>query len=160
MSLESVIVHACEDVNDFFEKLSWRGSLLKGTPPEQWLFRGHAKDDYRLEPTALRQGSALLLEYVPRMGEPATNFEQVLGEASALDIFVHRADEAGLSLPEDSQQMRAELAVFNGIKGLNQVWPKMAAKFDQWIGGTNTARNWKTVLKLAELGRAAEVLAS
>jgi len=33
---------------------------------------------------------------------------------------------------------------------------KMAAKFDQWIGVTNTARNWNTVLKLAELGRSAE----
>lgn len=33
---------------------------------------------------------------------------------------------------------------------------KMAAKFDAWIGVTNTARNWNTVLKLAELGRAAE----
>jgi uncharacterized protein (DUF1697 family) len=33
---------------------------------------------------------------------------------------------------------------------------KMAAKFDQWIGVTNTARNWNTVCKLAELGRAAE----
>jgi uncharacterized protein (DUF1697 family) len=33
---------------------------------------------------------------------------------------------------------------------------KMAGKFDQWIGVTNTARNWNTVLKLAELGHAAE----
>jgi uncharacterized protein (DUF1697 family) len=33
---------------------------------------------------------------------------------------------------------------------------KMAAKFDAWIGVTNTARNWNTVLKLAELGHAAE----
>ncbi|MEO8352307.1 MAG: DUF1697 domain-containing protein [Chthoniobacteraceae bacterium] len=33
---------------------------------------------------------------------------------------------------------------------------KLAAKFDQWIGVTNTARNWNTVLKLADLGRAAE----
>jgi len=33
---------------------------------------------------------------------------------------------------------------------------KMAEKFDQWIGVTNTARNWNTVLKLAELGRVAE----
>ena len=33
---------------------------------------------------------------------------------------------------------------------------KMAAKFDAWIGVTNTARNWNTVLKLAELGRATE----
>ncbi|MGV3755527.1 MAG: DUF1697 domain-containing protein [Verrucomicrobiota bacterium] len=33
---------------------------------------------------------------------------------------------------------------------------KMAEKFDKWIGVTNTARNWNTVLKLAELGRMAE----
>ena len=33
---------------------------------------------------------------------------------------------------------------------------KMAVKFDQWIGVTNTARNWNTVLKLAELGRVAQ----
>ena len=31
---------------------------------------------------------------------------------------------------------------------------KMAEKFDKWIGVPNTARNWNTVLKLAELGRA------
>jgi uncharacterized protein (DUF1697 family) len=33
---------------------------------------------------------------------------------------------------------------------------KMRERFDQWIGVTYTARNWNTVLKLAELGRAAE----
>ena len=33
---------------------------------------------------------------------------------------------------------------------------RMREKFDQWIGVTYTARNWNTVLKLAELGRAAE----
>ncbi len=33
---------------------------------------------------------------------------------------------------------------------------KMGEKFDKWIGVTNTLRNWNTVLKLAELGRAAE----
>ena len=32
---------------------------------------------------------------------------------------------------------------------------KMAEKFDAWIGVTNTARNWNTVIKLAELGQAA-----
>lgn len=34
---------------------------------------------------------------------------------------------------------------------------KLADKFDKWIGVTNTARNWNTVLKLAELGHKAEV---
>ena len=32
---------------------------------------------------------------------------------------------------------------------------KLAEKFDQWIGVTSTARNWNTVLKLAQLGRIA-----
>jgi uncharacterized protein (DUF1697 family) len=33
---------------------------------------------------------------------------------------------------------------------------RMREKFDQWIGVTYTARNWNTVLKLAELGRAVD----
>ncbi len=33
---------------------------------------------------------------------------------------------------------------------------KMAEKFDKLIGVTNTARNWSTVLKMAELGKTAE----
>jgi uncharacterized protein (DUF1697 family) len=33
---------------------------------------------------------------------------------------------------------------------------RMREKFDQWIGVTYTARNWNTVLKLAELGHVAE----
>lgn len=33
---------------------------------------------------------------------------------------------------------------------------KMGEKLDNWIGVTNTARNWNTVLKLAGLGRVAE----
>lgn len=33
---------------------------------------------------------------------------------------------------------------------------KLAEKFDKWIGVVNTARNWNTVLKMAELGHAAE----
>lgn len=34
---------------------------------------------------------------------------------------------------------------------------KLAEKFDKGIGVANTARNWNTVLKLAELAQAAEV---
>lgn len=52
---------------------------------------------------------------------------------------------------------------FNVIKGVAYLHTphgfgpsKMREKFDQWIGVTYTARNWNTVLKLAELGRAAE----
>lgn len=35
----------------------------------------------------------------------------------------------------------------------------MDEKLDKWIDMTKTARNWNAVLKLAELGRAAEAKA-
>ncbi len=67
---------------------------------------------------------------------------------------------------EDVERIRAlavkgeNLKVINGIAYLHTPHgfgpSKMREKFDQWIGVTYTARNWNTVLKLAELGRAVE----
>jgi uncharacterized protein (DUF1697 family) len=67
---------------------------------------------------------------------------------------------------EDVERVRScavkgeEIKVIEGVAYLHTPHgfgtSKMAAKFDQWIGVTNTARNWNTVLKLAELGRVAE----
>ncbi len=67
---------------------------------------------------------------------------------------------------EDIERIRACAVKGEGIEVIENVAylhtphgfgkSKMAAKFDAWIGVTNTARNWNTVLKLAELGRAAE----
>jgi uncharacterized protein (DUF1697 family) len=51
-------------------------------------------------------------------------------------------------------EIRGDVAFLHTPHGFGK--SKMAEKFDQWIGVTNTARNWNTVLKLAELGRAAE----
>ena len=52
------------------------------------------------------------------------------------------------------------LKIINGVAYLHTPYgfgaSKMREKFDQWIGVTYTARNWNTVLALAELGRAAE----
>ncbi|MDZ4290120.1 MAG: DUF1697 domain-containing protein [Prosthecobacter sp.] len=53
-----------------------------------------------------------------------------------------------------------EIRVIDGVAYLHTPHgfgkSKMAAKFDQWIGVTNTARNWNTVLKLADLARIAK----
>ena len=79
---------------------------------------------------------------------------------------VHAALLEGEPKVEDVERIRA-LAVkgedFKVIDGVAYVHTpngfgtcKMAEKFDKWIGVTNTARNWNTVLKLAELGRACE----
>ena len=53
------------------------------------------------------------------------------------------------------------LEIVNGVAYLHTPHgfgaSEMREKFDQWIGVVYTARNWNTVLKLAELGHAAEV---
>jgi uncharacterized protein (DUF1697 family) len=67
---------------------------------------------------------------------------------------------------EDVKRIRAlavkgeDFKVIEGVAYLHTPYgfgpSKMREKFDQWIGVTNTARNWNTVLKLAELARTAE----
>ena len=79
---------------------------------------------------------------------------------------VHAALLESTPKPENLERVRAcavkgeEIKVIEGVAYLHTPHgfgrSKMAANFDKWIGVTNTARNWNTVLKLAELGRAAE----
>jgi uncharacterized protein (DUF1697 family) len=79
---------------------------------------------------------------------------------------VHAALLEGAPKTEDIERVRAcavkgeEIEVVDGVAYLHTPHgfgtSKMAAKFDQWIGVTNTARNWNTVLKLAEMGRMAQ----
>jgi uncharacterized protein (DUF1697 family) len=79
---------------------------------------------------------------------------------------VHAALLEGTPKKEDVERIRACAVKGEDLKVINEVayvhtpngfgTCKMAEKFDKWIGVTNTARNWNTVLKLAELGRTAE----
>ena len=79
---------------------------------------------------------------------------------------VHAALLESAPRAENFERVRAyavkgeEIEVIEGVAYLHTPHgfgrSKMAAKFDAWIGVTNTARNWNTVLRLAELGRAAE----
>ena len=79
---------------------------------------------------------------------------------------VHAALLEGAPKTEDVERIRAlavkgeDLKVVEGVAYIHTPngfgTCKMAEKFDKWIGVTNTARNWNTVLKLAELGRVAE----
>ena len=79
---------------------------------------------------------------------------------------VHAALLEDTPRPEDVERIRAlavkgeDLKVIEGVAYIHTPngfgTCKMAEKFDKWIGVTNTARNWNTVLKLAELGRKAE----
>lgn len=128
MSAGNVVVRACRDVRSFLDTLGWRGSLLNGANPQHWLFRGHSKDEeYRLQPTALRGDSSLLVEHIPFLSPPKDNSEQVSQEATTLAIFLSRADELGLTIPVDLQLLRTQLRQFSGGRVSNEVWPPDSA---------------------------------
>jgi uncharacterized protein (DUF1697 family) len=86
--------------------------------------------------------------------------------AASAPTTVHAALLENAPKVEDIERIRAlavkseDLKVLEGVAYVHTPngfgTCKMAEKFDKWIGVTNTARNWNTVLKLAELGRAAE----
>jgi uncharacterized protein (DUF1697 family) len=88
------------------------------------------------------------------------------GAAANAPTTVHAALLESAPRAEDVERIRACAVKGEDIKVIGNIayvhtpngfgTCKMAEKFDQWIGVTNTARNWNTVLKLAELGRAAE----
>lgn len=75
---------------------------------------------------------------------------------------VHAALLDGVPTPENLERLRTCATEGEEIKVIGEVAylhtphgfgrSKLAEKFDKWIGVTNTARNWNTVLKLAELG--------
>ena len=87
--------------------------------------------------------------------------------AAAAPTTVHAALLESAPKAEDVKRIRALAVKGEGLEviaGVAYVHTpngfgrcKMAEKFDQWIGVANTARNWNTVLKLAELGRSAAV---
>ncbi len=86
--------------------------------------------------------------------------------AAAAPTTVHAALLESEPKTEDVERIRAlavkseDIKIIEGVAYLHTPHGfgtcKMAEKFDKWIGVTNTARNWNTMLKLAELGRAAE----
>jgi uncharacterized protein (DUF1697 family) len=86
--------------------------------------------------------------------------------ATTAPTTVHAAWLESAPMPENVERIRAcavkgeEIEVVGSVAYLHTPHgfgrSKMAEKFDKWIGVPNTARNWNTVLKLAELGRAAE----
>lgn len=88
------------------------------------------------------------------------------GAAANAPTTVHAALLESAPRAENLERVRGcavkgeEIEVIEGVAYLHTPHgfgrSKMAEKFDKWIGVTNTARNWNTVLKLAELGRAAE----
>jgi hypothetical protein len=128
----------CEKAEDFLDALRPRSDHFKNLndggfpkPTEQYVFRGHEDDRFKLVPSALRLGSRLKSREVwgkvqpdPDVGNKEKfiedrcrmvvvgnwkNRDQVSAEALMLTDFFRFADESGLPLPEDSRRFRASL---------------------------------------------------
>jgi uncharacterized protein (DUF1697 family) len=86
--------------------------------------------------------------------------------ATSAPTTVHAALLESVPKKEDVERVRGcavkgeDIRIVGGVAYLHTPHGfgrcKMAEKFDAWIGVTNTARNWNTVLKMAELGRVAQ----
>lgn len=83
--------------------------------------------------------------------------------ASQAPTTIHAALLDGVPEADNLERLRAHAEADEEIEVIGQVAylhtphgfgrSKLAEKFDKWIGVTNTARNWNTVLKMAELGK-------
>jgi uncharacterized protein (DUF1697 family) len=88
--------------------------------------------------------------------------------AQSAPVTVHAALLENTPEPENIERLQGCLTEGEGFEVIHDVAylhtphgfgkSKLAERFDKWIGVTNTARNWNTVLKLAELGRTEEVV--
>lgn len=73
------------------------------------MFRGHADSRYQLIPAAFRTGTWMRTKRGWRRAEGWSNDAQVDAERRTIRAFFEHADGAGLSLPEDSQLLRAHI---------------------------------------------------
>lgn len=98
--------------DSFMELISPRGRIFREyDAPLPWIFRGHADAEYKLAPSALREGSTLEKLFPWSVENTDT---QIQAEIAALLEFFRRADKSGLRLPEDSQSLRRHLDSFSG----------------------------------------------
>lgn len=105
------------DPREFLENLSPDGPIFGSRPlhtfasgngKPTWVFRGQTDADRALLPSALREKQELLLTGGWKaLATPISNADQAGAEYSSLQAFFWAADEHGLSLPEDSQKLRA-----------------------------------------------------
>lgn len=108
--------------------------------PHSWIYRGLSCSDYKLVPAALRDGAW-------DHWQITDHTSQIAKELVLLKTFFELADLQGLSLPEDSQQLRGLLYsqhetaydVFHHSKASESKWrifysskPKWRPSADEW----------------------------
>ena len=107
--------HPYERADDFLAALSATNELWLGTGgvwdqnrnARNWVFRGHARSEWPLRPSAFRP-RAFRLYGIGSKGsfEPPNVRDLQMEESRAVAWFVQAAIRAGMPLPEDSQWLR------------------------------------------------------
>src|SRR5262249_2491254 len=105
----------CDDAPQFLSATSpWGphfGDDVKGFTTRPWVFRGQRDSRWPLEPVAFRPDTEFLTEVGgwQLAGIEGSNFAQAHCEFLTLRRFYLLADKHGLSMPEDTQAIRAQM---------------------------------------------------
>ena len=100
----------CSTADEFLNRISPRSEFFYDFGPGSFIFRGHSDARFQLVPSAFRLGTLIRTPRGWRKVESWSNQAQVNAERETVRRFFQRADAAGLSLPEDSQALRAHIA--------------------------------------------------
>lgn len=99
---------SCNGPEEFLEQISPLGPHFgRETYRRRWLFRGHSDSEYQLIPSALRANAWFAHDDLIAMYTGRTNRRQILDELVTLRKFFWLLDERGISIPEDTFQLRA-----------------------------------------------------
>jgi len=128
-----------DTAEELLDALSPRGHLFSGDRTRgRWLFRGHGNDEWELCPSALRGGPEI---WQARVQYPVNNHgDQIAAERSTLMEFCGVADNAGLEVPEDSQERRGR-----PLQPVGEFLDGLHSTGDVWI-----SRELRTVAGLAQ----------
>lgn len=120
---------ACHSASEFLDRLRLSQDLWR-PDPAHWIFRGQARADWPLVPSALRHGVRLNYGSPSKIAPLTSRRDQIFAEFDLIRSFMLIADRQGLVLPEDGHLMRTpdgwrEIiapAIKSAIAGSGQ-WP-------------------------------------
>lgn len=158
----------CSSAVQLLDLLSVRSSRFSKSHRYDWVFRGQADSSWDLRPPAFRNAERLLC-HVDRPWDEWDNMTQMTAEADTLTRFVHEADQSGLSLPGDLQEIFARLHEPHWAHGVatrdvvfewpsRTVWPVVALA--QHYGIATRFLDWTRSALSACYFAASDVLAS
>lgn len=121
---QDVVVVSCEAADEWLNEMSPIALRFRSSDPDQWTFRGHRDATWPSLPTAFREESWRKVRFSPSKHQrPWKQFDEKSQrslEQSVIGEFFHRADQAGMSLPEDTARTRRRLFDILDSRGL---WP-------------------------------------